>query len=83
MLAIVDQGTTTIHQRDFATAAASDRGIDTAIVAAKAMARTALELMSDAALRVRVRAEHHDGGLRPPSPLGTSARSAPLREPRG
>jgi len=57
MLGIVDQGTTTIHQRDFATAAASDRGVDTALLAAKAMARTAIEILSDASLRDRVMAE--------------------------
>ena len=57
MLAIVDSGTTTIHQREFAAAAASDRGIETAIIAAKAMARTAIEILSDAPLRERVRAE--------------------------
>jgi len=57
MLGIVDQGTTTIHQREFATAAASDRGVETAMIAAKAMARTVVEMLSDAALRERVRAE--------------------------
>ncbi len=57
MLAIVDEGTTTIHQREFAAAAASDRGVDVAIAAAKAMARTAIEVLADAPLRDRVRAE--------------------------
>lgn len=57
MIGIVDQGTTTIHQRDFATAAATDRGVDTALLAAKAMARTMIELLSDASLRERARAE--------------------------
>ena len=57
MIGIVDQGTTTIHQRDFATAAATDRGIDTALLAAKAMARTMIEILSDASLRERARAE--------------------------
>jgi len=57
MLAIVDAGTTTIHQREFAAAAASDRAIDTALLAAKAMARTAIEVLSDAPLRARVHAE--------------------------
>jgi amidohydrolase len=57
MLGIVDEGTTTIHQRDFATAAASDRGVGTALLAAKAMARTAAQIMSDASLRERMRAE--------------------------
>ena len=57
MLGIVDQGTTTIHQRDFATAAATDRGIDTAVLAAKAMARTLVELTEDGVLMERVRSE--------------------------
>ena len=57
MLGIVDEGTTTIHQREFATAAASDRGVATAIVAAKAMARTAAQIFADADLRERIRAE--------------------------
>jgi amidohydrolase len=57
MLGIVDEGTTTIHQREFATAAASDRGVATAIVAAKAMARTAAQILGDADLRERIRAE--------------------------
>ncbi len=57
MLGIVDQGTTTIHQREFAKAAASDRGIDTAIIAAKAMARTAIEILGDGKLRESVHAE--------------------------
>ena len=56
MLGIVDEGTTTIHQREFATAAASDRGVDTAIVAAKAMARTAAQILADADLREKIRA---------------------------
>jgi metal-dependent amidase/aminoacylase/carboxypeptidase family protein len=57
MLGIVDEGTTTIHQRDFATAAASDRGVDTAVLAAKAMARTAAQIFADAELRESARAE--------------------------
>ncbi len=57
MLGIVDQGTTTIHQRDFAVAAASDRGVATAIIAAKAMARTMIELIVDQGLREHVAAE--------------------------
>jgi amidohydrolase len=57
MLAIVDSGTTTIHQREFAAAAASDRAIDTALIAAKAMARTAADVLADSDFRARVRAE--------------------------
>ncbi len=72
LFGIVDQGTTTIHQREFAVAAASDRGVDTAVLAAKAMARTAIELISDGALRERVRAEF--ASTKPPE--------AERREPR-
>lgn len=61
MLGIVDQGATTIHQREFATAAASDRGVETALLAAKAMARTAIQILSDASLRERVQAEFAAG----------------------
>ena len=57
MLGIVDEGTTTIHQRAFADAAASDRAMETALVAAKAMARTAIQILADGELRERVRAE--------------------------
>ena len=57
MLAIVDEGTTTIHQRAFEAAAASDRAMDTLMVAAKAMARTAIEIVADGDLRERVRSE--------------------------
>ncbi len=57
MLGIVDEGVTTIHQRAVADAAAGDRAMKTALVAAKAMARTAIEILADGRLRERVRAE--------------------------
>ena len=38
-------------------AAASDRGMKTAMVAAKALAKTAIEILSDAKLRESVNAE--------------------------
>lgn len=53
-LAIVDEGESLCHQHRFAEAAASDRGLEAAIVAAKAMARTAAELMADAGLRASI-----------------------------
>lgn len=56
-LAIVDEGEALCHQHRFAAAAASDRGLDTAICAAKALARTAVELLSDEGLRRAVRDE--------------------------
>jgi amidohydrolase len=56
-LAIVDADVAQCHTHAFARAAASERGTETAIVAAKALARTAIELLADAGLRSRVRAE--------------------------
>jgi amidohydrolase len=50
-LAICDEGSTTIHQHAFAACARSNRGLDTMILAAKAMARTALDVLRDEALR--------------------------------
>jgi amidohydrolase len=56
-LAIVDEGEALCHEHRFAEAAASDRGFTSALVAAKSMARTALDLLADAELRSAVRAE--------------------------
>ena len=56
-LAIVDENEALCHQHHFAHAAASDRGLDTAIAAAKALAKTAVELLVDAELRTSVRTE--------------------------
>jgi hypothetical protein len=50
-LAIVDENEALCHQHRFAEAAGSERGITTAYAAAKAMARTAVELLVDADLR--------------------------------
>lgn len=56
-LAIVDENVALCHQHAFAHAAASDRGFATAIEAAKALARTAVELLTDERLRAAARAE--------------------------
>ena len=56
-LAICDADETLCHQHAFARAAASPRGIDTMLAAARAMARTAAEYLADPALRATVRAE--------------------------
>ncbi len=56
-LAIVDENVALCHQHAFAHAAASDRGFVTAIEAAKALARTAVELLTDERLRAAARAE--------------------------
>jgi amidohydrolase len=56
-LAICDEGESLCHEHRFADAAGSDRGLETAIVAAKALARTAVELLADAQLRAAVRDE--------------------------
>lgn len=57
-LAIVDQGEALCHEHRFAEAAASNRGLQSALVAGKALACTALELLADAPLRAAVRAEY-------------------------
>ncbi len=56
-LAICDEGETLCHQHAFAACAASERGFETMLVAAKAMARTTLDLLEDAKLLERVKAE--------------------------
>ncbi len=60
-LAICAEGETLCHQHAFASAAASDRGLDTMIVAAKAMARTTAEILLNPALRAAARAEFTAG----------------------
>lgn len=52
-LAIVDENEALCHQHRFADAAASNRGLDTAFDAAKALARTAAELLVDESFRSR------------------------------
>lgn len=56
-LAIVDENEALCHQHRFADAAASERGLGTAFEAAKALARTAVEVLSDESLR---RAMHEE-----------------------
>jgi amidohydrolase len=56
-LAIVDEGAALCHERHFAEAAGSDRGGQACLVAAKALARTAVEFMTDSALRQAVSSE--------------------------
>src|SRR5260221_4333737 len=56
-LAITDEGGPLCHEHAFAAAAASDRGMKTALDAAKAMARAAIELLVDEGLRKQVPAE--------------------------
>ena len=60
-LAIVDENEALCHQHRFAHAAGSDRGLDTACDAAKALARTAVELLTDEALRNKVQEEWRAG----------------------
>ena len=60
-LAIVDENEALCHQHRFAAAAGSDRGLETAYDAAKAMARTAIELLTDEALRRTVHEEWRAG----------------------
>jgi amidohydrolase len=60
-LAIVDENEALCHQHRFAAAAGSDRGLETAYEAAKAMARTAVELLTDEPLRRSVHEEWRAG----------------------
>jgi amidohydrolase len=56
-LAIVPEGAALCHEHRFAEAAASHEGMRTAVVAAKALARTAAEFLSDPDAREAVSAE--------------------------
>jgi metal-dependent amidase/aminoacylase/carboxypeptidase family protein len=56
-LAIVDQGAAVCHERPFAQAAGTDDAARIALIAAKALARTAVEFLADAELRAAVSAE--------------------------
>ncbi len=56
-LAICDEGESLCHEHRFADCAASDRGMSTMLIAAKAMARTTLDLLEDPKLLAEVRRE--------------------------
>lgn len=56
-LAIVQEGEALCHERRFADAAGSSTGVTTALMAAKAMARTAVDYLADSELRAAVTAE--------------------------
>jgi amidohydrolase len=56
-LAIVDEGEAFCHEPRFADAAGSDQGLQTALLAAKALARTAIEVIYDGTLREAIQAE--------------------------
>ena len=60
-LAIVDENEALCHQHRFAHAAGSDRGLDTAYAAAKALARTAVEVLTDESLRKTMHEEWRAG----------------------
>jgi amidohydrolase len=60
-LAIVDENEALCHQHRFAHAAASDRGLNTAYDAAKALARTAVEVLTDESLRKTMHEEWRAG----------------------
>lgn len=55
---ICETGRTTCHQHEFAACAASEEGIRSMLVAAKAMARTAADVLEDDALRAALAREH-------------------------
>jgi amidohydrolase len=56
-LAICNEGETLCHQHAFAACAASERGFETMLLAAKALARTALDLLEDPSLLTRAKTE--------------------------
>jgi amidohydrolase len=56
-LAICGKGETTCHQHAFAACAGSERGAAAMLMAAKAMAQTAADVLTDAGLREAVRRE--------------------------
>jgi len=56
-LAIVGEGEAMCHEHRFAAAAGTDHAAQTALAAARAMAKTAIELLQSPALRQAVRAE--------------------------
>ncbi len=56
-LAVVDEGGPLIHNHEFVAAAASERGLDAALLAARVLARTAVEVLTDPDLRRRAREE--------------------------
>ncbi len=57
-IAICDRNKTTCHQRAFAECANSERGHTSMVLAAKAMAMTATDLLNDSALLAEVKSEH-------------------------
>src|SRR5262249_55748140 len=57
-LAICEKDETTCHQHAFAACAAGERGAQAMLDAAKAMALTAADVLTDAALREAARKEH-------------------------
>jgi hypothetical protein len=56
-LAICEAGETTCHQHAFAVCARSDRGIETMLIAAKSMARTARDVVKEGSLRKQARVD--------------------------
>ncbi len=64
-LGIVERGESQIHEHAFARAAISARGIQTCADAARALARTAIELIVDVDLMRRVREEYRASSARP------------------
>jgi amidohydrolase len=60
-LAIVDENEALCHQHRFADAACSERGLKTGLAAAKALARTAVDVLADEGLRRTVHEEWRAG----------------------
>lgn len=60
-LAIVEQGASLCHEHSFAAAAATDAATETALIAAKALARTAADFLADPSFRDAVTSEWDRG----------------------
>ena len=60
-LAICDEGAAQCHQRTFAASAASDRGVDSMLIAAKALANSAADFIRDPELQRASRAAFERG----------------------
>ena len=61
-LGIVNPGEALCHQHAFAHAASSERGLETAIVAAKSLAKTALDVILDETFRQSIQSEFESTG---------------------
>jgi amidohydrolase len=71
-IAICEKGETTCHQHAFQVCAGSERGAEAMLAAAKAMALTAADVLTDATLREAVRHEFEAAGQSRGDPLAAA-----------